>query len=59
MRIEWSSLWKKEDWWAVWVGLGIVAVALIAFFIGKYQAKVNDDKLNDLYTKIDHTKNYK
>lgn len=28
-----SSLWKKEDWWAVWLGLGIIACA-IAFFFG-------------------------
>jgi hypothetical protein len=26
-----SSLWKKEDWWAVWLGLGIIAGA-IAFY---------------------------
>ncbi len=32
MQIDWSSLWKKEDWWAVWLGLGIVVVALVAFF---------------------------
>lgn len=30
----WSELWKKEDWWAVYLGLGIVLMALIAFFIG-------------------------
>ena len=34
MQIDWSSLWKKEDWWAVWLGLGIVGVALVAFFAG-------------------------
>jgi len=27
-----SSLWTTEDWWAVWLGLGIVLVA-IAFFL--------------------------
>jgi uncharacterized membrane protein YadS len=26
-----AALWKKEDWWAVWLGLGIIACA-IAFF---------------------------
>ena len=34
MQIDWSSLWKKEDWWAVWLGLGIITVALVAFFAG-------------------------
>jgi uncharacterized integral membrane protein (TIGR00698 family) len=23
----WQELWQKEDWWAVWLGLGIVVVA--------------------------------
>jgi len=27
MPIEWSSLWKKEDWWAVWLGFFILALA--------------------------------
>jgi len=30
----WSELWQKEDWWAVWLGLGIVIVAIIAFLTG-------------------------
>jgi uncharacterized integral membrane protein (TIGR00698 family) len=29
-----SSLWKKEDWWAVWLGLGIVLVAIVFFLAG-------------------------
>ncbi len=29
-----NSLWKTEDWWAVWFGIGIVFVALIAFWAG-------------------------
>jgi hypothetical protein len=20
----WTELWRKEDWWAVWLGLGVV-----------------------------------
>lgn len=23
----WTELWKKEDWWAIWLGLGIVLAA--------------------------------
>jgi uncharacterized integral membrane protein (TIGR00698 family) len=27
----WNELWRKEDWWAIWLGLGIVAVAYSLF----------------------------
>jgi uncharacterized integral membrane protein (TIGR00698 family) len=30
----WSDLWKKEDWWAIWLALGIIGAALIFFFAG-------------------------
>jgi uncharacterized membrane protein YadS len=29
-----STLWKTEDWWAVWLGLGIIASAMFFFFAG-------------------------
>ncbi len=29
--MRWRELWLKEDWWAIWLGLGIVLVAY-AFF---------------------------
>jgi uncharacterized integral membrane protein (TIGR00698 family) len=29
-----SSLWTKEDWWAVWLGLGIILCALLFFVAG-------------------------
>jgi uncharacterized integral membrane protein (TIGR00698 family) len=29
-----AALWKKEDWWAVWLGLGIIALAMLFFFGG-------------------------
>lgn len=29
-----SELWLKEDWWAIWLGLGIVAVAYALFASG-------------------------
>src|ERR1700749_4011943 len=30
----WSELWRKEDWWAIWIGLGIVLVAYALFVNG-------------------------
>jgi uncharacterized membrane protein YadS len=29
-----SELWKKEDWWAVWLGLGLIFLTLIFFWTG-------------------------
>ena len=31
---KYNSLLKTEDWWAVWLGLGIVLVALISYALG-------------------------
>jgi len=28
-KIDWSSLWNKEDWWACWIGFLILIVAMI------------------------------
>jgi len=28
MKIDWSSLWKKEDWWANWVGFFLFALCI-------------------------------
>jgi uncharacterized integral membrane protein (TIGR00698 family) len=28
------ALWKKEDWWAVWLGLGIITCAIVFFLQG-------------------------
>ena len=30
----WRELWLKEDWWAIWLGLGIVVVAYLLFANG-------------------------
>jgi uncharacterized membrane protein YadS len=29
-----AKLWKTEDWWSVWLGLGIVIVAIVALWMG-------------------------
>src|ERR1700731_2433173 len=33
-RSPWSELLRKEDWWAIWIGLGLVAVAVALFANG-------------------------
>jgi uncharacterized integral membrane protein (TIGR00698 family) len=30
----WSEFWAKEDWWAVWLGLGIVILAYVFYLTG-------------------------
>jgi uncharacterized membrane protein YadS len=30
----WSELWQKEDWWAIWLGLGLVIAAIVAYLAG-------------------------
>lgn len=30
----WSDLYKKEDWWAVWLGVGIVIAAILLWLSG-------------------------
>ena len=32
--LRWRELWLKEDWWAIWLGLGIVLVAFLFFANG-------------------------
>src|SRR4030042_2087599 len=29
-----ASLWKKEDWWCVWLGLGIIVCAIVFLLTG-------------------------
>ncbi|ABL87349.1 conserved hypothetical protein 698 [Pyrobaculum islandicum DSM 4184] len=31
-KIDWSSLYKKEDWWALWLGLALFFYAFIGFY---------------------------
>jgi uncharacterized integral membrane protein (TIGR00698 family) len=33
-KTGWNELWLKEDWWAIWLGLGIVVVGLVLFANG-------------------------
>jgi uncharacterized integral membrane protein (TIGR00698 family) len=32
--LGWTELWRKEDWWAVWLGLGAALVAYALFVNG-------------------------
>ena len=28
---RWSGLLRSDDWWAIWIGLGLVVVAYLLF----------------------------
>src|SRR5260370_13871306 len=30
----WHELWRKEDWWAIWLGLGLVLAGYLLFANG-------------------------
>ncbi|WP_434510445.1 YeiH family protein [Desulfitobacterium sp. AusDCA] len=36
---DWSNLWKKEDWWSVWLGLGIVLLGIVLWSSGSLIVK--------------------
>jgi len=29
---EWSEMWKKEDWWAIWIGFFILIASMFIYF---------------------------
>lgn len=32
----WADLYLREDWWAIWLGLGILAIAVMLFREGSF-----------------------
>lgn len=30
----WQDLWRKEDWWAIWIGLAVVLAGCVLFWNG-------------------------
>jgi uncharacterized integral membrane protein (TIGR00698 family) len=40
-KIDWSSLWKKEDWWAVYVGLFLVVIIFVAMLMNPANSPLN------------------
>ena len=35
-KFQWSDLWKKEDWLAVWIGFIIIAIGTVAVTTGAF-----------------------
>ena len=36
-KSQWSDLWKKEDYWAIWIGFFILIVASCLVFGGRQE----------------------
>ncbi len=41
---EWSELWRKEDWWAIWLGFIILFAGMFIYFphSGDMKAKIDE-----------------
>ena len=35
-KFQWSDLWKKEDWLAIWIGFIVIAIAAVAVITGAF-----------------------
>lgn len=46
-EIDWSSLWKKEDWWAVWLGFFIIVIATLGFLTWIPKISIWTSNIND------------
>ncbi len=42
-RWEWSEMWKKEDWWAIWIGFFLLVTAMFIYFphVGEMEQIIN------------------
>ena len=46
---EWSELWKKEDWWAIWLGFIVLIAGMLIYFPQNTQMKAKIDKAQAKY----------
>ena len=46
---EWSEMWKKEDWWAVWLGFFILLLGIMFYFPQTGNMKTKIEKAEAKY----------
>lgn len=46
---EWSELWKKEDWWAIWLGFIILVAGMVVYFPHSGDMKAQLEKAEATY----------
>ena len=47
---EWSELWKKEDWWAIWLGFAILFAGMLVYFPYAGEMKTKIQSANAKYS---------
>lgn len=48
-RWEWSEMWKKEDWWAIWLAFFLLLVGVIAYFPNTGALQSDVQQIEDKY----------
>ena len=56
---QWSDLWKKEDYWAIWIGFFILIVASCMVFGGRQGWRASMKQLRQLLPKPESAKPFK
>lgn len=46
---EWSEMWKKEDWWAIWLGFAILLAGIFIYFPHSGDMKAELDEAHAKY----------
>lgn len=47
---QWSEMWTKEDWWAIWLGFIILAVGMFVYFPHSGDMKAKIEKAEAKYS---------
>ncbi len=47
---EWSEMWKKEDWWAIWLGFAILIAGMFVYFPHSGDMKVKLEQAEAEYS---------
>ncbi len=51
---EWSEMWKKEDWWAIWLGFAILIAGMLIYFPQASTMKAKLQKAEIEYSQAAH-----
>ena len=49
---DWSDLWKKEDYWAIWLAFGLLGLGLVLYFFGSLSIQETNAKIRELNDRL-------